>query len=237
MRFTVVPRLLRGRSNSTSVRVFAFAMASLAAGAALSSLGCLPAQATSADDIAQSEHAWDETNEPGAPSTDAEGGRARLRVVAANITSGTRQSYDEGHGARILQALRPDVVLIQELNYGYDEPSDIRAFVDDTFGTDFHYFREEGGTIPNGVVSRYPIVESGQWEDPATSTRAFAWARIDIPGDVDLWAVSVHLLTSNSSDRRREADARSRRGITSSSAGTSTRHRVERALSDRSRRS
>ncbi len=37
------------------------------------------------------------------------------------------------------------------------------------------------------------------------SNRDFAWARIDIPGPHDLWAVSVHLLTTSASNRATEA--------------------------------
>lgn len=37
------------------------------------------------------------------------------------------------------------------------------------------------------------------------SNRDFAWARIDIPGDKDLWAISVHLLTSSATNRNDEA--------------------------------
>jgi len=37
------------------------------------------------------------------------------------------------------------------------------------------------------------------------SNRAFAWAQLDVPGPRDLWAVSVHLLTSNPTDRNLEA--------------------------------
>jgi endonuclease/exonuclease/phosphatase family metal-dependent hydrolase len=130
----------------------------------------------------------------------------RLRLVAANLTSGSNQSYTPGHGARILDGIDPDIVMIQEFNFGTNSSSDLRAFVDGTFGSEFSYYREAGAQIPNGIISRYPIVESGEWEDPFVSNRDFAWARIDIPGDVDLWAVSVHLLTSSATTRRDEAD-------------------------------
>jgi endonuclease/exonuclease/phosphatase family metal-dependent hydrolase len=131
----------------------------------------------------------------------------RLRVVASNLTSGDAQSYDPGEGIRILQALAPDVALVQEFSYGNDKPEDLRAFVDQAFGTEFSYTREPRGQIPNGVVSRYPIVESGNWDDPETNTREFAYARIDVPGDKDVWAVSMHLLTSNGAERQKEATA------------------------------
>ena len=133
-------------------------------------------------------------------------GSTLIRVMAANITSGNYQSYDPGHGTRIFQGTDPDIVLIQEFNYGDNSSSDIRSYVDTAFGPTFDYFREGGAQIPNGVISRYPIVESGEWTDPNVSNRDFAYARIDIPGTVDLWAVSVHFLTRNSSVRDSEAN-------------------------------
>jgi endonuclease/exonuclease/phosphatase family metal-dependent hydrolase len=126
--------------------------------------------------------------------------------VAANLSSGNLQSYDPGHGKRILQALKPDVVLIQEFNYGSNTPADLQSFVDTTFGAGFSYARE-GGQIPNGVISRYPILASGEWDDPEVSNRDFVWAKIDLPGPADLWAISVHFLTGQSGPRTKEANA------------------------------
>jgi endonuclease/exonuclease/phosphatase family metal-dependent hydrolase len=116
-----------------------------------------------------------------------------IRVMAANITSGNYQSYDPGHGTRIFQGLQPDIILIQEFNH-----SSISSFISNTFGSDFQYFREGGAQIPNGVISRYPIVDSGEWDDSYVSNRDHVWARINIPGDKDLWAISVHWLTNDS---------------------------------------
>ncbi|MES2709703.1 MAG: endonuclease/exonuclease/phosphatase family protein [Verrucomicrobiota bacterium] len=131
----------------------------------------------------------------------------RLRIMTGNISSGNQQSYDSGEGARIFQGLKPDVVLIQEFNYSTGTAAAIRTFVDTTFGTSFAYYREGGAQIPNGVISRYPILESGEWDDPKVTNRDFAWARIDIPGDRDLWAVSVHFLTTSATNRNDEAQA------------------------------
>ena len=130
-----------------------------------------------------------------------------LRVMAANTTSGNRQSYDPGEGTRIFQGLMPDVVLIQEFNVGDNSESAISAWVADTFGAEFEYYRERGAQIPNGVISRFPIIDSGEWEDVQVGNRDFAWAQIDVPGDADLWAVSVHFLTRNASVRDRQAAA------------------------------
>ena len=130
----------------------------------------------------------------------------RLRIVAANLTSGNGQNYDLGHGARILQGLAPDVVLIQEFNYLSNTPANFRSWVDTYFGTSFSYVREPVAVqIPNGVISRYPILSSGAWTDANVGNRKFMWARIDIPGDKDLWAISVHFLTTSSSNRNAEA--------------------------------
>ncbi|MDB4673835.1 hypothetical protein OAF27_03365, partial [Verrucomicrobiales bacterium] len=132
----------------------------------------------------------------------------RVRIMAANITTGSDQSYDPGEGIRIFQGLMPDVALIQEFNFGNKSTTAYRQFVDTAFGTSFEYFVEPGGEqIPNGIVSRYPIIQSGEWNDSQVSNRDFAWAQIDIPGPRNLWAVSVHLLTSGSGVRRSEAEA------------------------------
>ncbi|HYO59470.1 lamin tail domain-containing protein [Archangium sp.] len=129
----------------------------------------------------------------------------RVRLMAANTTSGNLQSYDPGEGIRIFQGTRPDVVAIQEFNYGDNSASAIRGFVDTAFGTGFSYYREGGAQIPNGIISRWPIIAAGEWDDNQVSNRDFAWARIDVPGPKDLWVVSVHLLTSSSSIRNTEA--------------------------------
>lgn len=131
---------------------------------------------------------------------------ARLRVVAANLTSGNLQSYDPGDGIRILQGINADVVLMQEVNYGLDTFEDLRQLTDDICGTECTLSRG-AGQIPNAVISRYPVLQAGEWVDPKVSDRDFAWARIDIPGPTDLWAVSVHLLTSNATERDVEAQA------------------------------
>lgn len=113
-----------------------------------------------------------------------------VRVLTANLTSGNDQRYETA-GLNILRGLRPDVAAIQEFNYG----GTIRAMVDAAFGTNFQFYRESGTgyTIPNGVVSRWPITASGSWDDPQVPDRGFAWARIDLPGTNDLYVVSVHL--------------------------------------------
>ncbi|AKQ68488.1 Endonuclease/exonuclease/phosphatase family protein [Myxococcus hansupus] len=132
-------------------------------------------------------------------------GDVRLRLLAANTSSGNGQDYDPGHGIRIFQGTDADVVMIQEFNYRSNSAADIRAFVDTAFGPQFHYYREGGAQIPNGIISRYPIIASGEWDDPYVSNRDFAWARIDVPGPKDLWAVSVHFLTTSSGNRNSEA--------------------------------
>lgn len=127
----------------------------------------------------------------------------RVRLVAANLTSGNLQGYEPGDGSRILKGLKPDIVMVQEFNYfPGNGTAEIRAWVDDVFGANFQFYREVGAQIPNGVVSRYPILAAGTWEDTRSPNREFVWARIDVPGPKDLWAVSVHLLTDDTPGTR-----------------------------------
>ena len=133
-----------------------------------------------------------------------------LRTMAANTTSGTGQKY-EGAGTRIFQGLQPDIVMIQEFNVGGNSLTEIRTWVDTTFGTNFSYFRESYRGIPNGVISRWPILQSGSWDDGDNNIndRGFAWAQIDIPGPRNLWVISFHLKASSGSSNssRRNAQA------------------------------
>jgi endonuclease/exonuclease/phosphatase family metal-dependent hydrolase len=129
-----------------------------------------------------------------------------VRVMSANL-NGNSQTY-EPFALRIFQGLKPDVVCIQEFNYNNNTASDFRSMVDTAFGTNFVYYREPynaNGDLPNGIISRYPIVASGSWVDNSVGNRGFAWAQIDLPGTNDLYAVSVHLLTSSSGARATEA--------------------------------
>ena len=129
--------------------------------------------------------------------------------MAANITTGGNQSYDPGEGIRIFQGLKPDIVMIQEFRYKDSSKQDIDDLVSQAFGPQFKYYREPGngskGYINNGVISRWPIIKSGVWDDPYTSNREFTFAQIDIPGRKDLWAVSVHMLNRGASRRASEA--------------------------------
>jgi len=128
-----------------------------------------------------------------------------FRVMAANLTDNS-QSY-ENFALRIFQGLKPDVVAIQEFNYLNNTPSNFRSLLDSAFGTNFVYFRESGYSIPNGIISRWPILASGSWDDTVIPDRGFAWARLDLPGTNDLYAVSVHLKASGGSESTRATEA------------------------------
>jgi|GEM_PF-2333340 endonuclease/exonuclease/phosphatase family metal-dependent hydrolase len=133
-----------------------------------------------------------------------------VAVMAANTTSGSYQEY-EGPGNRIFQALCPDVALIQEFNMtnGTTEAA-YRTWVDQTFGADFSYCHEPlaSANIPNGIVSRWPIVEYGEWDDTTLSDRDFVWAKIDLPGDKYLYAVSLHIKASSGYESQRTTETR-----------------------------
>ncbi len=139
-----------------------------------------------------------------------------FRVMAANTTSGSGAAHYDPEGMRIFRGLKPDIVAVQEFNYistnglGTSTPQAMREMINSAFGTNFHYFREPGSySIPNGIISRWPIVASNSWEDVDTGVndRGFAWALIDLPGTNDLYVVDVHLKASSDSSARRAAEA------------------------------
>ena len=110
----------------------------------------------------------------------------RISVMAANITS-DGQKYGPP-GIRCFQGLAPDIVLIQEFN-----PPDgqtLEQFVMTAFDSSFEFYCEPTGSIPNGIISRYPILSSGYWTDSQVPDRNFVWAVLDIPGEIDLQCVS-----------------------------------------------
>jgi endonuclease/exonuclease/phosphatase family metal-dependent hydrolase len=126
----------------------------------------------------------------------------RLRVMAANTTSGNQMSY-EAEGIRIFQGLKPDIVAIQEFQVGgISDSNTLRTLINTAFGTNFNFYCEPNNGIPNGVVSRYPILDAGFWTDVQVSDRGFVWAQIDLPGTNDLYVVSVHLHKSGGSSSR-----------------------------------
>jgi uncharacterized repeat protein (TIGR01451 family) len=127
-----------------------------------------------------------------------------VTIVSANLTSGGSAIY-QGAGERILQALVSDVVAIQEFNV--TDAGGHRAFVDQNFGTNFAYIVEPTGNLPNGVISRWPILAWGEWEDPQVGDRDFVWATVDAPGGRPLHVVSVHLHASGGASSR-EIEAR-----------------------------
>lgn len=137
-----------------------------------------------------------------------------VRIIASNLTSGSLQRY-ETPGLNILKGLQADIVAMQEFNvsnrFGINTTPALSNMVATTFGTNFVYLRESGYSIPNGLISRYPLRASGSWvdSDPGVNDRGFAWAQIDVPGTNDLYVVSVHLKASSGSANaaRRAAQA------------------------------
>ena len=130
----------------------------------------------------------------------------RIRFMAANITSGNHQTYQEP-GIHVFQALKPDIVMIQEFSYEEGTRDDLVKLA---FGEDYYYsFSPEdtpsytANVIPNGIISRYPIIESGWWDaEGGASNRNWDWAIIDIPGPRDVFAVSVHLTINGTATER-----------------------------------
>lgn len=157
------------------------------------------------DDDFEYEENDDETDDSESGYDDFDGETLHLRIVAGNITSGNNQSYDPGHGIRIFQALKPDIALVQEMNYKNNSASDYKNFAQQTVGTNYYAVDSADYQIPNGIVSKYPIKSKGYWKDPNITNRALLWAVVDIPGETDIFAISVHLHTSPAADQTEAA--------------------------------
>lgn len=124
-----------------------------------------------------------------------------LTIATANLSDNASQAY-EAPGIRILQTLHPDIVGIQEFNFKAGTSQDLARKI----FPGYHFAREKGGArLPNAILSRYPILAFGQWEDPFVGNRCFAWATIGIPGPKPLHVVSVHLVQNRSASRVPEA--------------------------------
>jgi hypothetical protein len=93
--------------------------------------------------------------------------------------------------------------MVQEFNTA----SPPRQWVNETFGKEFDFMQETGMQLPNGIISRFPILESGSWDDPQLTNREFAWAKIRLPDKGELWAISVHLHSKGDASRATEAAA------------------------------
>lgn len=133
-----------------------------------------------------------------------------LSILSGNITSGNDQSYQDA-GNRILETLSPDIALLQEFNMTNSAGTNAyRTWVNDHFGSNFNYYveTESSDNIPNGIVSRWPILSSGEWTDTQLSDRDFAWATLDLPGTQVLHVISVHLKASSGYESTRTAQAR-----------------------------
>ncbi|HVO29216.1 MAG TPA: endonuclease, partial [bacterium] len=74
-----------------------------------------------------------------------------LRIMGANLSSGTGQNWNGGEGRRIVAGVHPDVVMLQEWNLGANSDAELTAFVTSALGTGFSWTRESGAQIPNGI--------------------------------------------------------------------------------------
>lgn len=132
--------------------------------------------------------------------------------MSANLTTGNLQSYTFGEGLRIIRGTRPDIVMIQEFNYaskteGNNTPGALKEFMIRA-GFERGYFVRESepmDSIPNGILSRFPIVEAGEWRDSHMANRDFIWARIELPNKERVLVVSVHLYNGSPGVRADQA--------------------------------
>lgn len=123
-------------------------------------------------------------------------GAETFRVVAANLNT-TQAEGTTAAGQRLLQGLKPDIVLVQGFYAGeIGNP----AFVRQTFPEwTTPYLYMVANTAPqNGILTRFPILnfERGAIDHTFDFSRAAGWARLRLPNDVSLLAFSIALSES-----------------------------------------
>jgi len=131
----------------------------------------------------------------------------KVRLMQANLTSGSTPTYNERHGARIIQGLKPDIVTLQEFNVGNNSEATLRHFVRKNIGEDYFFYRDPNpdNKLPNAILSRLPILEGGTWIDPFVLHRGFTWVRIQLPNGKILRVISVHFTSHSEHNRAAEA--------------------------------
>ncbi len=138
----------------------------------------------------------------------SQGNTQHLRIMAANTTTGA-QVYEDV-GMNMFYAMDPDVILAQEFA---PSAEDVIQKLSSYFGAEYHYVTGKG-RIGNGIISKYPIIwhkshsqqKIDQYSNQVVYTfdsygdnadRQWDAALIDIPGDKDLLALSLHLSTKH----------------------------------------
>lgn len=134
-------------------------------------------------------------------------------VAAANLSSQVSPCNPQyvDTSRRLLRGISPDIVAIQE--FKMSDVGGYTGFVAEVFGPGWYVTVETTNSscdLPNGIISRWPITASGEWDDYELTDRDFAWATIDLPGTQDLHVISVHLKAGDTTDdrTRRENQAR-----------------------------
>lgn len=124
--------------------------------------------------------------------------------------------------ARVLQAIQPDVIVFQEINFSTATTAVVARMnaVLPNGGTDWSVHRgATDGFITTTIASRWPLSLTRTDTTPASSTRGITLALVGLPDadyPVDLYVAGVHLkccdsnIPSERESRQRSADALAR---------------------------
>ena len=136
----------------------------------------------------------------------------KIRIMTANTTTGNKQRYEE-YGMRGFYAMDPDIILIQEFK---NSAENVVALLEEHFKTDYHYYvfnDDENELIPddeyiyrtgritnnisNGIITKGDLkIIKGYHKNSAVDTivdRGYDAVIVDLPGEKDLLAFSLHL--------------------------------------------
>ncbi len=144
-------------------------------------------------------------------------GPQTLRVLAYNIRhgAGMDDALDLRRAAAVINALRPDVVTLQEVDSGVHrtEGADQAALLADWTGTEAvfgDFMPYQGGRYGMAILSRLPVLDSTNHRLPPGAEPRSALAATLQVGDIEVIVVGIHLYRS---EEERLAQARRLVGI------------------------
>jgi len=123
-----------------------------------------------------------------------------VKVMTYNIHSGYNVdgSQDLEAIAQVIEDSGADIIGLQEISRGrlMDGAVDMSAWLSRRLDMQVLFQGTEEPIWGNALISRYPIVESGEGALPlegATMARGYLWAKIDIGADEPLLVIVTHL--------------------------------------------
>ena len=123
-----------------------------------------------------------------------------VRIMTYNLHNGfdTDGNLDMEAIARVIEDQRPDIVGLQEVSRGWvvSGSLDMLTWLSHRLEMPYVFGPATGLLWGNAILSRYPILESGNVKLPPEDLlfqRGFLWARVDLGGGREVQLIDTHL--------------------------------------------